>query len=185
MPAPRRTAKRTVCVLNPSDPAVLDDSTVDGASTVAGVETTFVVACAGSLFAGAVAGFCCVIAFEVALSVVVVGAACVVVSGSFGNGARVSDGNAFAADGLSTLGEFVANGPGVFSFVARVIGGDCVIVSVFGKMSGAFGFLLKVRAGAGIGLGSIDGGAGSFLATSFDGLTVAATFCEGWSQPTS
>src|SRR5213076_2077902 len=58
-------------------------------------------------------------------------------------------------------------GPGVFSFFAR----GCVT-------SGAFGDLFNASAGAGIGLGSIDGGALSFFATSFDGVTgAAAMFC--------
>ena len=147
------------------------------------------------MFAGEVAGLCCVTALDVAGSVaglcsvfavdvagLVAGllAGCVV-SGSFGNGARVSDGNAFATDGISTLGEFVVSGPGVFSFFAR----GCV-VSVFGRISGAFGCCFNVNAGAGIGLGSIDGGVVSFFAISFDGVTgAAATFCAGWSHPTS
>ena len=74
-------------------------------------------------------------AVEVAGLVAGLEAACVVVSGSFGNGARVSDGNAFATDGISTLGEFVVNGPGVFSFLAS----GCVVSIVFGRISGAFG----------------------------------------------
>ena len=126
---------------------------------MAGVETTFVGAGAGAaaLFAGEVAGLCCVTAFDVAgavaglcavIAVEVAGlvagleAACVVVSGSFGNGARVSDGSAFAAEGISTLGELVVIGPGVFSFFAS----GCVT-------SGAFGDLFNASAGAGIGLG--------------------------------
>src|SRR2546429_628437 len=94
----------------------LRSCTVAGARTVAGVETT-VVGGAGALVAGEVAGLCCVTAFDVAGSVAGLLAGCVV-SGSFGNGARVSDGNAFAAEGISTLGEFVVAGPGVFSFFA-------------------------------------------------------------------
>ena len=156
---------------------------VAGARVVAGTG-------AGPLFAGAVAGLCCVTAFDVAGLVAGLEAGCVVVSGSFGNGARVSDGSAFAADGISTLGEFVVTGAGGFSFFASgcEVGG-CVVVSVVdfgGAISGAFGILFNAMAGAGIGLGSIDGGAVSVLATSFDGLTgTAATFCGAWSQPTS
>jgi hypothetical protein len=164
---------------------------------VAGVDATVVVTGAGAFVAGEFAGLCCVTAFEVAGSVagfcsviavevagLVAGleAACVVVSNSFGNGARVSDGSAFAADGISTLGEFVVTGPGGFSFFARVVG------SVFfcGAISGAFGDLFSASAGAGIGLGSMDGAVVSFFAISFDGDTGAvATFCAGWSQPTS
>src|SRR4051812_38607842 len=108
---------------------------------------TFVVG-AGALFAGEVAGLCCTMAFDVtgcvaglcwATAADVAGlvagleAGCVIVSGSLGNGARVSDGNAFAADGISTLGEFVVTGPGGFSFFARgcVTAGGCVVVSAF------------------------------------------------------
>src|SRR2546430_17696780 len=85
---------------------------VAGARVVAG-------ASAGPLFAGAVAGLCCVTAFDVAGLVAGLEAGCVVVSGSFGNGARVSDGSAFATDGISTLGEFVVSGAGGFFFFAR------------------------------------------------------------------
>jgi hypothetical protein len=104
-------------------------------------------------------------------------------SGSFGNGARVSDGNAFAADGISTLGEFVVKGLGGFSFFASV----CVSFAGFcGATSVVFDVLFNASAGAGIGLGSIDGAAVSVFATSFDGVTgVEATFCGCWSQPTS
>src|SRR5436190_24105623 len=119
---------------------------VAGARVVAG-------AGAGALFAGAVAGLCCVTALDVAGLVAGLEAACVVVSGSFGNGARVSDGRAFAAEGISTLGEFVVTGPGGFSFFA-----SCSVMVFGGAISGAFGVLFKASAGAGIGLGSIDGG---------------------------
>src|SRR6202030_4079699 len=100
-----------------------------GARTVAGVETTFVGA--GTLFAGEVAGLCCVTAFDVAGPVAGLEAGCIIVSGSLGNGARVSDGKSFAADGISTLGEFVITGPGVFSFFASgcEAGGNSVVVS--------------------------------------------------------
>src|SRR5436190_22410657 len=112
---------------------------VAGARVVAG-------AGAGALFAGAVAGLCCVTALDVAGPVAGLEAGCVVVSGSFGNGARVSDGRAFAADCISTLGEFVVTGPGAFSFFASgwEDGGACVVVSVVdfgGAISGAFGIL--------------------------------------------
>src|SRR5204862_7806457 len=126
---------------------------VAGARVVAGAGT-------GALFAVAVAGLCCVTALDVAGLVAGLEAGCVVVSGSFGNGARVSDGSALAADGISTLGEFVVMGPGVFSFFARgrVMAGACVVVSVFGgKISCVFGPLFNASAGAGIGLRSIDG----------------------------
>src|SRR6478672_5147402 len=105
------------------------------------------------------------------------------VSGSFGNGARVSDGSALDADGISTLGELVVTGPGGFSFRAS----GWVSFPFFCRLiSGAFGDLFNARAGAGIGLGSIEGGAVSVLATSLDGLTGSeATFCGAWSQPTS
>src|SRR2546423_10937726 len=206
MPPPRSTAKRSVWELNPSLGIAFAESIVAGARTVAGVDATFVVTGAGAFVAGEVAGLCCVTAFDVAGSVaglccviavevagLVAGLCCViavevaglvagleaawvVVSGSFGNGARVSDGSALAADGISTLGEFVVTGPGVFSFFAR----GCVVVS------GAFGNLFNASAGAGIGLGSIEGAAVSFFATSLAGVTgAAATFCAGWSQPTS
>src|SRR5438477_9889251 len=129
---------------------------VAGARVVAGAGT-------GALFAGAVAGLCCVTALDVAGLVAGLEAGCVVVSGSFGNGARVSDGKAFAADGISTLGEFVVTGPGGFSFFAS------------GAIStGVFGDLFNAMAGAGIGLGSIDGATVSVFATSFDGATGAA-----------
>src|SRR5205809_1745433 len=192
IPARRRPPTSKLLALKRSMLSVTFRScTVDGARTVAGVETT------GAFVAGEVAGPCCVTAFDVAgsfaglcsvFAVEVAGlvagleAACVVVSGSFGNGARVSEGNAFTADGISTLGEFVVSGPGVFSFFAS----GCVVSIVFGRISGgACGFLFNVRAGAGIGLGSMDGGAVSFFAISFDGATGwDATFCAGWSQPT-
>src|SRR3954466_5627675 len=149
---------------------------------------TFVVG-AGALFAGEVAGLRCTMAFDVtgcvaglcwATAADVAGlvagleAGCVIVSGSFGNGARVSDGNAFAADGISTLGEFVVTGPGGFSFFAPVVGSGFFC----GAVSGAFGGFFNASAGAGIGLGSMDGAVVSFFATSFDGDTgAAATFC--------
>jgi hypothetical protein len=166
----------------------LDCWMVAGARIVAGVETTVVVAAAGSLFAGEVAGLCCVTAFEVAGPVAGLDAGCVVVSSSLGNGARVSDGSAFAADGISTLGEFVVTGTAGFSFFASGCeAGGCVVVSVVdfgGAISGAFGFLFNAMAG--IGLGSIVGGTVSVLAASFGGVTgAAATFCGAWSQPTS
>src|ERR1043165_210286 len=196
MPPPRSTAKSSVWALNPSLESAFDESIVAGARTVAGVVATVVVTGAGAFVAGEFAGLCwvtafrvtgsgaglcCVIAVEVAGLFAGLEAACVVVSGSFGSGARVSDGNAFAADGISTLGEFVVTGTGGFSFFATVVG------SVFfcGAISGAFGDLFRASAGAGIGLGSIEG-AVSFFATSLDGDTgAAATFCAGWSQPTS
>src|SRR5947209_13849684 len=118
---------------------------VDGARTVAGDDTAVVVVAA--LLVWEVAGFC-VIAFDVfrsvagpcsatfevsgavtgrsGASVVAASGALVVVvagwigSGSFGNGARVSDGRALETIGVSTLGEFVVVGPGavsVFGFV--------------------------------------------------------------------
>src|SRR3954471_4219893 len=172
--------------------------TVAGASTVAGEETALEVE-AGAWFAGEVAGLCWVTAVDVAgpvaglrsatAFVVFAGpvagliAGWVMFSGSFGNGARVSDGNALEADGISTLGEFVVSGPGGFSFLARVCGS---FAGFCGATSGAFAVLFNASAGAGIGLGSIDGGAVSVLATSFDGVTgVEATFCGCWSQPTS
>lgn len=123
--------------MNPSLEAACDEFTVAGARTVAGVEAIVFVTGAGAFVAGefaglcwvaafdvagSVAGLCCVIAVEFAGFVAGPEAACVVVSGSFGNGARVSDGNAFAADGISTLGEFVVTGTGGFSFFATVVG---------------------------------------------------------------
>src|SRR2546423_12083454 len=161
---------------------------VVGARTVSGVETTVVVAGASSLFAGAVAGLCCVTAFEVTGPVAGLDAGWVVVSGSFGNGARVSDGSAFAADCISTLGEFVVTGTGAFSFFASGCeAGGCVVVSVVdfcGATSVVFGLLFKAMAG--IGLGSIDGGTFSVLATSFVGSPGAAgTVFVAWGQPDS
>ena len=152
------------------------------------------VTAAGAFVAGEFAGLCSVTAFEVegplaglcsATALVVVAgpvaglvAGCVIFSGSCGNGARVSDGNAFATDGISTLGEFVVTGPGVRSFFASAR------VSV--DFSGVFGNLFNASAVSGIGLGSIEGGVVSVFATSFDGVTgVEATFCGCWSQPTS
>src|SRR2546430_14619084 len=89
---------------------------VAGARVVAGAGT-------GPLFAGAAAGLCCVTALDVAGLVAGLEAGCGVVSGSFGNGARVSDGSAFAADGISTLGEFVVTGAGGFLFFGQGCGG--------------------------------------------------------------
>src|SRR3954465_4843913 len=129
MPPPRRTEKRSVWLLNPSVATGLD-STVAGARTVAGVDATLFVTGAGAFVAGlcavtafevadSVAGFCDVIAVEFAGLVAGAEAGWVVVSGSFGKGARDSDGNAFATDGISTLAEFVVRGPGGLSFFVR------------------------------------------------------------------
>jgi hypothetical protein len=183
---------------------------VAGASTVAGVVATVVVAgatlfagevaglsCATALdVAGSVAGLCCVIAVEVAGLV----AGCVVVPRSGGSGARVSEGSAFETIGVSTLGEFVVTGPGVFSFFAKACeaGGACGALAVVasipgtvagdfsGAVSGGFVVLFIAMAGAGIGLGSIEG-AESIFATSVEGVTGAAATvgCCCWSQPTS
>ena len=114
--------------LDPSMLAVtLGSWMVAGASTVAGVvaaATLFAgVVAAATLFAGEVAGdvagLCCATALEVTGSVAGLVAGCVVVPISGGSGARVSEGNAFETTGISTLGEFVVTGPGVFSFFAK------------------------------------------------------------------
>src|SRR5437764_4788655 len=123
--------------------------TVAGASTVAGVAETFVAAIGGTtlfegdvaagtlaavtggaaLFEGDVArtfdGLCCTTG---------TGAFC---SGSGGSGARVSDGNAFEATGVSTLGEVSGAATG-FSFLTSACeaGGDCVAFAVVASMPG-------------------------------------------------
>ena len=192
----------------------VDSWMLAGASTVAGVEATLVagatlfagevgglvaglccatevvvvvvVAGGTTLFAGEVAGLCCVTALEVAGPVAGLVAGCAVFSGSRGSGARVSDGKAFDAFGVSTLGEFVVVGAGAFSFFARSAveaGGDCAAFDVVASMPLTFdgdfcgAVLFNAIAGFGIGLGSMDG-ALSTLATSFGGVTgAAATFC--------
>jgi hypothetical protein len=117
---------------------------------------------------------------------------------SGGSGARVSAGSAFEATGISTLGELVATGSGVFSFFAKACeaGGACVVVvasipatvagDFSGAVSGGLAVLFNAAAGAGIGLGSIElDGVDSTLATSLEAVTgTAATFfCS--SQPRS
>ena len=131
-------------------------------------------------FAGLFAGLICVIAVEFAGLFAGLVAGCVV-SVSRGIGARVSEGSALEATGISTLGEFVVTGPGVFSFFARTCGagGTCGAVS-----AGCFADLFNATAGGGIGLGSING-AVSTLATSFEGVTGAAAMLFCCSQPRS
>src|SRR4051812_10116095 len=130
---------------------------------------------------GAVAGLSCARVVGASGPVVVV-AGCTG-SDSIGNGARVSDGSALDTIGVSTLGEFVVIGPGVFSVFAFVCG---AAVSVFAVSGCDLADLFKARPGAGIGLGSMDGADDSVLATSFDGATGAeATCCCACSQPTS
>jgi hypothetical protein len=123
----------------------------------------------------------------------------VVVAMSGGSGARVSEGSAFVTSGVSTLGELVVTGPGVFSFFAKAweAGGACVVVvasipatvagDFSGAVSGGFALLFNAVAGAGIGLGSISEveGVDSTFATSLEGVTGAAAmfFCS--SQPRS
>src|ERR1044071_2986112 len=139
--------------------------------------------------AGPVAGLCSVFAREVAgpvaglcsvFAVAVSGAVAGLEAGSGGSGARVSDGRAFETTGVSTLGELVVTGAGGFSVLAVA-----VVASVLEICGGAFcgavsagclADLFKASAGAGMGLGSIEG-VDSTLATSLDGATgAAATF---------
>ena len=167
----------------------LDDCcTVAGASTVAGVVETFVTATGGAtLFesdvAGTFVGLCCAS---------IVGAFC---SRSGGSGARVSDGNAFEATGVSTLGE-VSGAAAGFSFLASTCeaGGDCVAFAVVASMPGtvAADFCVAVSFGcfadlfdatvAGIGLGSIAGVDSTFAASVEATTGGAAALC---SQPKS
>src|SRR5436305_2061500 len=110
-------------------PSLSGKFTVAGASTVAGVAETFVAAIGGTtLFEGDVArtfeGLCCTTG---------TGAFC---SGSGGSGARVSDGDAFEATGVSTLGEVSGAATG-FSFLSACeAGGDCVAFAVIASMPG-------------------------------------------------
>src|SRR5438105_7161898 len=161
-------------------PSLSGTFTVAGASTVAGVAETFVAVIGGAtLFGGDVArtfeGRCCTTG---------TGAFC---SGSGGSGARVSDGNAFEATGVSTLGE-VSGAAAGFSFLTSACeaGGDCVAFAVVASMPGtvAADFCAAVSAGcfavlfdatvAGIGLGSIDG-VDSTFAASVEATTGGAT----------
>ena len=160
------------------------------AGPVAGLCSVFAV-----VVAGPVAGLCSVFAVVVAgpvaglcsvFAVVVAGPVAGLDAGSGGSGARVSEGSALDTTGISTVGELVVTGTGGFSFFAFA-----VVVSVPETDGGAFWDdvsagcldLFKASAGAGMGLGSIEG-VDSTLATSLDGATGAeATFC--WIQPRS
>jgi len=83
-------------------------------------------------------------------------------------------------DGISDAREFVVSGRAFF-----VLRDGCVVVSVSAE-SPAFGCCFNVNAAAGIGLGSIDGGRRlvlrDFLRRAYGAV---ATFCAGWSHPTS
>src|SRR5437763_12643222 len=167
-------------------PSLSGKFTVAGASTVAGVAETFAAVIAGTtLFEGDVArtfeGLCCTTG---------TGAFC---SGSGGSGARVSDGNAFEATGVSTLDE-VSGAAAGFSFLTSACeaGGDCATFAVVASMPGtvAADFCAAVSAGcfavlfaatvAGIGLGSIAGVDSTFTASVDAATGGAAVLC---SQP--